>query len=55
VQSNLGAHPGKIKNAVSLLETTFESFNFHSDMYVRRPSTLSHGCGKGKLQRFSPS
>src|SRR4030095_8127495 len=31
VQSNLGAHPGKIENAASLLETTFESFNFHSD------------------------
>jgi hypothetical protein len=55
VQSNLGAHPGKIKNAASLLETTFESFNFHSDMCVRRPPTLSHGRGKGKLQRFSPS
>src|SRR5262249_4881002 len=35
VQSNLGAHPSKIKNAASLLETTFESFNFHSDMWVR--------------------
>src|SRR5215510_7148323 len=35
VQSNLGAHPGKIKNATSLLETTFESFNFHSDICVR--------------------
>jgi hypothetical protein len=35
VQSNLGTHPGKIKNAASLLETTFESFNFHSDMWVR--------------------
>jgi hypothetical protein len=35
VQSNLGAHPSKIKNAASLLETTFESFNFHSGMYVR--------------------
>ena len=35
VQSNLGAHPSKIKNAASLLETTFESFNFHSDMCVR--------------------
>ena len=35
MQSNLGAHPRKIKNAASLLETTFESFNFHSDMWVR--------------------
>jgi hypothetical protein len=35
VQSNLGAHPGKIKNAASLLETTFESFKFHSDMCFR--------------------
>src|SRR5215469_15055035 len=35
VQSNLGAHPSKIKNAASLLETTFESFDFHSDMWVR--------------------
>src|SRR5262245_13061764 len=35
VQSNLGAHPSKIKNAASPLETTFESFNFHSDMWVR--------------------
>src|SRR5262249_23053306 len=35
VQSNLGAHPSKIKNAASLLEATFESFNFHSDMWVR--------------------
>src|SRR5215475_10195654 len=34
VQSNLGTHPGKIKNAASLLETTFESFNFHSDMWA---------------------
>src|SRR5215471_1471877 len=35
VQSNLGAHPRKIKNAATLLETTFESFNFHSDIWVR--------------------
>src|SRR4029453_6575122 len=35
VQSNLGAHSGKIKTAASFLETTFESFNFHSDMRVR--------------------
>src|SRR5262249_45876139 len=31
VQCNLGAHPRKIENAASLVETTFESFNFHSD------------------------
>src|SRR5215470_5251214 len=35
VQANLGAHPSKIENAASFLETTFESFNFHSRMRVR--------------------
>jgi hypothetical protein len=35
VQANLRAHPSKIENAPSLLETTFESFNFHSGMRVR--------------------
>ena len=35
MESNLGAHPSKIENAASLLETTFESFNFHSRMRVR--------------------
>jgi hypothetical protein len=35
VHANLGAHPSKIENAASLLETTFESFNFHNGMCVR--------------------
>jgi hypothetical protein len=34
VQANLGTHSSKIKNAASLLETTFEPFNFHRDMCV---------------------
>ena len=34
VQANLGAHSGKIKNAASLLEASFEPFNFHWDMSV---------------------
>jgi hypothetical protein len=29
VQTNLGAHPREIKQATSLLETTFDSFSFH--------------------------
>src|SRR5262249_10682973 len=35
MQSNFGAHPGKVKNPARLLETTFESFNFHSYLCVR--------------------
>src|ERR1043166_3782783 len=30
MQSNLRAHPGKVKNPARLLKTTLESFNFHS-------------------------
>jgi hypothetical protein len=29
VQSNLGAHPGKIEQAADLLETTFDSVDLH--------------------------
>src|SRR5262249_38217595 len=38
VQSNLGAHPSKIENAASLLETSFESFNLHAGICVRSAS-----------------
>jgi hypothetical protein len=31
MQANLRTHPGKIKKTASLLETTFQAFNFHSD------------------------
>ena len=41
VQSNLGAHPSKIKNAASLLETTFEPFNFHPDLCVLHRNSRS--------------
>ena len=50
MQANLGAHPSKIKNAASLLETTFESFNFHGDMWVRNEFHAQPG-----LQRAQPS
>src|SRR4029077_14059116 len=51
VQANLGAHSSKIKNAASLLETTFEPFNFHRDTCglhhdsssVRAPAGASGG------------
>src|SRR5262249_44497640 len=49
IQANLGAHPSKIKNAVSLLETTFESFNFHGDV-ARNEPTLSQGT-RGRKRR----
>src|SRR5215467_5795712 len=41
VQSNLRAHPSKIKNAASLLETTFEPFNFHRDLCVLHRNSRS--------------
>src|SRR5262249_17491063 len=37
MQANLRTHPGKIKKTASLLETTFQAFNFHSD------SSHTHG------------
>src|SRR4029450_5789730 len=41
VQANLGAHSGKIKNAASLLETTFVPFNFHPDLRALHPDSSS--------------
>src|SRR5215469_13379206 len=41
VQSNLRAHPSKIKNAASFLETTFEPFNFHRDLCVLHRNSRS--------------
>src|SRR5262249_41572057 len=55
VQANLRAHPGKIKNAASLLETTFEPFNYHRDLRAlhRDSSSVSAAAGASGRVTFN--
>src|SRR5215472_15806685 len=53
VQSNLRAHPGKIKNAASLLETTFEPFNFHRDLRALHRDSRSVSAAAGASGRVT--